>query len=143
MPVKEDYADGIDEFHDDDANAFAAAINHPPYDVTFVQTLGTRAVGYGENVVGIKLQRAVTFTKVTFRCETAGDGSLVVEARKNGSQVSGTPTTLTVAQQTPSTGNSSTGSWSFAEGDILTVYITSAGSNPGDGLTADFKGALT
>lgn len=81
----------------------------------------------------------ITFTSVTFRCATAdASGNLVVELRKNGSQVSGTPTTIAAANQI--TGGTTTGTWSFAEGDIITAYITAVGTTPGKGLIADIKG---
>lgn len=99
----------------------------------------TRAVGYNDCALGMKLQRPVTFSKVTFRCLTAdASGSLVVELRKNGVAVAGTSVTIAAASQTA--GASATGSWSFAEGDVLTVYVTSVGGTPGKGLIADLKG---
>lgn len=99
----------------------------------------TRATGTGDNPFGVKLQRAITFTSVTFRVATAdGSGNLVVELRKNGSQVSGTPTTIAAASQVA--GGTSTGTWSFAAGDILTVNITGIGATPGKGLACDIKG---
>jgi len=110
-----------------------------PYDVYYLQATSTRAVGLGDNVIGIKFQRNVTLTSVTFRCAVAdGSGNLVVELRKNGSTVSGTSTTIAAASQV--NGLTSTGSWSFSTGDILTVYITGVGTTPGTGLAADITG---
>ena len=60
------------------------------------------------------------------------------ELRKNGSQVSGTSTTIAAANQV--TGGTSTGSWAFAAGDIITVYVTAVGTTPGNGLIADVAG---
>lgn len=98
-----------------------------------------RAVGTGDNPFGMKLQRAVTFTSVTFRAATAdASGNLVVELRKNGATVSGTSTTIAANSQV--SGGTSTGSWAFAAGDILTVYVTAVGTTPGDGLIADVQG---
>ena len=97
------------------------------------------ASSYGDFPFGIKLQRAITFSSVTFRCATAdASGDLVVELRKNGSQVSGTPTTIAAADQVA--GGTSSGTWSFAAGDILTVYVTAVGTTPGKGLIADVRG---
>jgi hypothetical protein len=111
------------------------------YDPTIV-VIGdsvARSVGAGTFALGIKLQRAVTFTAVTFRCVTAdASGNLVVELRRNGTQISGTPTTIAAASQVA--GATTTGSWSFAAGDILTVYVTAVGTTPGNGLTVDLKG---
>lgn len=113
-----------------------------PHDVYYLQCLGTRvAATLGDNTLGIKLQRAVTFVSVTFRCGVAdGSGSGVFELRKNGSSVSGTATTVAAANQVA--GGTTTGSWSFAAGDILTVYTTSVGGTPGTGLVADITGVV-
>lgn len=94
---------------------------------------------YGDFPFGVKLQRAVTFSSVTFRVATAdASGNLVVELRKNGSQVSGTSTTIAAASQVA--GGTSTGTWAFSSGDILTAYVTGVGTTPGKGLVADIKG---
>ncbi len=99
----------------------------------------TRATGTGDFPFGVKLQRAVTLSSVTYRVATAdASGNLVVELRKNGSAVSGTSATVAAANQV--TGGTATGSWAFASGDILTVYITGIGTTPGKGLIADVKG---
>lgn len=99
----------------------------------------TRATGTGDNPFGVKLQRAVTFSSVTYRAATAdASGNLVVELRKNGVAVSGTSATIAAANQI--TGGTSTGTWSFAADDILTVQITGVGTTPGKGLVADIKG---
>lgn len=99
----------------------------------------TRATGTGDFPFGVKLQRAITFSSVTFRVATAdASGNLVVELRKNGSAVSGTSTTITAASQV--TGGTSTGTWAFSAGDIITVVITAIGTTPGKGLIADIKG---
>lgn len=98
-----------------------------------------REAGTGDFPFGVKLQRAITFSSVTFRVATAdASGNLVVELRKNGSQVAGTSTTIAAASQV--TGGTSTGSWAFAAGDILTVYVTAVGATPGNGLVADIQG---
>lgn len=124
-----------------EVNDATTALGAIPYDVTIVSVgaANARAVGYGDFPFGVKLQRAVTFTSVTFRGATAdASGNLVVELRKNGSAVSGTSTTVAVANQV--TGGTSTGTWSFAAGDILSVYETGVGTRPGKGLIADIKG---
>lgn len=101
--------------------------------------LTARAVGTGDFPFGVKLQRDITFTSVTFRVATAdGSGNLIAELRKNGSTVTGTSTTVAAASQV--SGGTSTGSWSFAAGDILTVYVSGVGATPGKGLVADIKG---
>lgn len=100
--------------------------------IPYVQTSGARAVGAGQLVDGIAMPYAVTITSVKYRMGTAdASGTTTVELRKNGTTVSGTSGT---ASTSPST---VTGSWSFAAGDILTVYITAVGTTPGQRLTAD------
>jgi hypothetical protein len=107
--------------------------------VGFGSTTVRAASSYGDFPFGIKLQRPVTFTSVTFRVKTAdASGNLVVELRKNGTQVSGTPTTIAAANQVA--GGTSTGSWAFTTGDIITVFITAVGTTPGNGLIADITG---
>lgn len=102
----------------------------------------TRATGTGDYPFGVKLQRAITFSSVTFRVSTAdASGNLVVELRKNGVTVSGSSTTIASANQV--TGGTSTGTWAFASGDILTVQITGIGTTPGKGLACDIRGLTT
>lgn len=112
-----------------------------PYDTTLPGAAETspRKVGHNDCELGIKLQRAVTFTSVTFRGLTAdASGNLVVELRKNGTAVPGTSTTIAAASQVA--GGTSTGTWAFTDGDVLTVYVTGIGTSPGKGLVADLKG---
>jgi len=110
--------------------------------VAFGKDTTRSASSYGDFPFGVRLQRNVTFTSVTFRVAVAdASGDLVVELRKNGSQVSGTPTTIAAANQVA--GGTSTGSWSFSAGDILTVYITAVGTTPGKGLIADITGTVS
>lgn len=99
----------------------------------------TRATGTNDFPFGIKLQRAITFTAVHYRCATAdASGNLVVELRKNGVAVSGSAATIAAASQVA--GGSATGSWAFAAGDVITVQVTGVGTTPGKGLIADVAG---
>lgn len=110
--------------------------------VAFGTNTARAANSYGDFPFGVKLQRAITFSSVTFRVFTAdASGNLVVELRKNGAQVSGTSTTIAAANQV--SGGTSAGTWAFAAGDILTVYVTGVGTTPGKGLVADIKGLTT
>lgn len=110
--------------------------------VAFGTNTARAANSYGDFPFGVKLQRPITFSSVTFRVFTAdASGNLVVELRKNGAQVSGTSTTIAAANQVA--GGTSTGTWAFAAGDILTVYVTGVGTTPGKGLCADIKGLTT
>lgn len=102
----------------------------------------TRATGTGDFPFGVKLQRAVTFTSVTYRVATAdASGNLVVELRKNGVAVSGSSATIAAASQVA--GGTATGTWVFAAGDVITVHVTGVGTTPGKGLIADIRGLTT
>lgn len=102
----------------------------------------TRAVGTGDYPFGIKLQRPITFSSVTFRVATAdASGTLTAQLQKNGTAVAGTATSMDAASQV--SGGTSTGTWSFAAGDILTINVTAIGTNPGKGLVADIRGLTT
>lgn len=104
----------------------------------------TRAVGTGDFPFGVKLQRAVTFSAVTYRCHTAdASGSLRVELRKNGVAVAGTALTADFSTQVGSGTVITGGPWAFAAGDIITVYVTLIGTTPGKGLIADIRGLTT
>lgn len=101
-----------------------------------------RAVGTGDFPFGVKLQRAVTFSQVQYRAATAdASGNLAVELRKNGATVTGSSATIAAASQV--SGGTATGSWAFAAGDIVTVYVTGIGTTPGKGLIADIRGLTT
>ncbi|ASZ74707.1 minor tail protein [Mycobacterium phage Phabba] len=112
-----------------------------PYPIHYAQTFITRAVGYGENTMGLRIQDAITINSITWRCGTPGvGGNMSVEVRKNGALVTGTQTAITPAQQAaPFT---VTGSWSFAAGDLLQVYISQVSPTPGVGLVADMRAVL-
>jgi hypothetical protein len=102
----------------------------------------TRAAGYGDNPFGVKLQRAIAISSVTFRCYTAdASGNLVVELRKNGTIISGSSTTIASGSQI--SGATTSVSASLAAGDILTIAITAVGTTPGTGLVADIKATVT
>jgi len=102
----------------------------------------TRAAGTGDFPFGTRLQRAVTFTSVTYRAATAdASGNLVVELRKNGVALSGSSATIAAASQV--SGGTATGTWAFAAGDVITVQVTGVGTTPGKGLIADVRGLTT
>ena len=101
-----------------------------------------RATGTGDFPFGVKLQRAITFTSATYRAATAdASGNIVVELRKNGVAVGGSSVTIAAANQV--TGGTVTGTWAFAEGDVITVQVTTVGTTPGKGLVVDIKGLTT
>lgn len=102
----------------------------------------TRTAGTGDFPFGVKLQRAITFSSVTYRVATAdASGNLVVELRRNGSALAGSSATITSASQVE--GGTATGSWVCAAGDVITVQVTGVGTTPGKGLVADIRGLTT
>lgn len=112
-----------------------------PYDFTLpgAGETTTRAVGYNDCQLGVKLRRAVTLSEIHYRCLSAdSSGSMTVEIRKNGVAVSGTSTSITAANQIA--GATVTGTWSFAKNDVLHVYVSAIGTGPGKGLVADIAG---
>lgn len=120
-------------------------ITNLPYDVTMMPFGVTVpvAAGLGDSVIGRKMQRSVTFKKITFRCAVAGTTDLVVELRKNNKNaagvIAGTSTTIPAASQ--ATGVTITGSWAFNETDLLYVSVTSPGG--ATGLIVELKGSTT
>lgn len=101
----------------------------------------TRAAGTGDFPFGVKLQRAATFSSVTYRANSAdASGNLVVKLQKNGSDTGMSGSSATIASANQVAGGTATGTWSFAAGDILTVVIVSVGTTPGTGLIADITG---
>lgn len=98
-----------------------------------------RAVGTGDFPFGIRFARAFYFEGVHYRVATAdASGSLTVELRKNGVALAQSQVAIAAGSQV--TGQGSTGGWSFAAGDILTVYVVGVGGTPGKGLIADVRG---
>ncbi|MGX1804680.1 hypothetical protein ACWIGI_03120 [Nocardia sp. NPDC055321] len=111
------------------------------YDIAFKPQTGTRAVGAG-NVMpeGLRIERPISISAITYRGETAGTGNLVVELRKNGAAVAGTAATIAAATHAADTVVTAGGPWAFAAGDRLTVFITTADSPAGKGLQVSLKG---
>ena len=122
------------------SDARTPAVGTVPYDI-YIAVCGKdteREVGTGDFPFGLQLQRAITVSSVTVRCATADtSGNLTVELRKNGAAVSGTSTTVAAANQVA--GSTSTGTWSFAAGDILLPAITAVGTTPGKGLIVEIE----
>lgn len=117
------------------------SVGSVPYDVNFMHSGAIRAVGAGDNPLGVRLQRPVTFSSVYYRCGTSdASGNLVVELRKNGATVPGSSVTLAAANQIAGAGIA--GNWVFNAGDILTVYVTAVGATPGAVLVADIAGTV-
>ncbi|MGW6423522.1 hypothetical protein ACWF82_12665 [Nocardia sp. NPDC055053] len=109
------------------------------YDIAFKSHSGVRAAGAGNTVPeGIRVERPIIVSTLTYRGETAGTGNLVVELRKNGSAVPGTSATIAAANQALDTTVS--GTWNFAVGDRITVQVTTVDSPAGRGLQASLRG---
>jgi hypothetical protein len=116
-----------------------------PYDLSYLQTLGTRAVGSGSNSLGVRIPRACKFTEFAVRFGTAdASGTTTVNVYKNGAAITPTAASVTVgaAIQSPTAPAliNVGGPWSFNAGDILTVNISAVGTTPGSGLVVDCKG---
>lgn len=115
------------------------ADNAIPYDMQIFAAAKdtTRAVGLLDNPFGIRISQACQISSVNYRSLTAdASGNLVVELRKNGTTITGTPATIAAANQVA--GQAATGlAVDCVSGDIITVYVTGVGTTPGKGLVAD------
>lgn len=98
-----------------------------------------RANGAVDMAMGIRHAFPFRATSVHYRGRTAdASGNLVVELRKNGVQISGTPDTIAAANQVA--GHAMTGTWDFAAGDVMLPWITAVGTTPGFGLAVVVSG---
>lgn len=115
------------------------------YDFGFVHTTGgtARAATSAGNVLpqGLRLLRNIRITEIVWRGTTAdASGSMVVELRKNGAQVSGTSKTIAFGDQLAGgSAATSTGTFDYDAGDVLLPYIVSVGGTPGNGLVCEIK----
>ncbi|MFE6863642.1 hypothetical protein [Nocardia sp. NPDC057668] len=114
------------------------------YDIAFKSHTGTRAAGAG-NVMpeGLRIERPISVSAITYRGETAGTGNLVVELRKNGTVITGTAATIAAAAHPADTVVTAGGPWTLTAGDRLTVFITAADSPAGKGLQVSLKGVTS
>lgn len=109
-------------------------------------TYGTRAIGYGDNTLGLLAPDSFTLTAVVFRGETAdASGSTSLEIRKNGTQIATTAKTVTSANQWAYGANVMvTGlTEAISAGDVLRPYISAIGTTPGKGFSAVLIGTKT
>ncbi len=118
-----------------------------PCDLILVQFGGNtpRTVGYGDFTVGHYVGRAFTATAVTYQFDTAdASGSTTVNLYRNGSLVTGSNLSVSVANQVDGTGTDAARTasinQSFAVGDRMALYISALGTTPGVGLRAWLKG---
>lgn len=129
---------GTTKYVDGSITTVKMATTARAYDVSYTQSIGSRKVGTGEVPLGTRISRSITFTQAVFRFETAdASGSTVVQVRKNGASVYSA--TITAPALTATV----TGTVTFVDGDILTVYTNSVGTTPGKGLVADLLGYLS
>lgn len=120
------------------------ATSAKPYDFSFVQSLDTRAVGYGEMVYGVRIPKAITITSIHFRMGTAdASGTTTCQlyssatAGAANTEIAGTSGTAAIDP------TAVTGSISIAAGTYLYVYTSAIGTTPGKGLIAEIQAYLT
>lgn len=121
------------------AAALAAKVDNgqAPFDIGFVHTGdAARKVGLGGNAAGVRIPRAVTFTKMVVDFDTPdASGSTVVRIDKGG------PSIASVTITAPATTAEVTGPWPFAAGDRLFARIDSIGGAPvGKGCVVNLTG---
>ena len=105
--------------------------------IQFYQTLTTREVGAGQIPEGFVFPVAMNLLSVRYRIGTPdGSGLTIVELRRNGVAIAGSSGT---ASTDPT---QITGVMEFLAGDILTVYTTQVGTNPGQRLKAEILAVL-
>ncbi|MEV6068405.1 hypothetical protein AB0L82_17775 [Nocardia sp. NPDC052001] len=110
------------------------------YDFTFKSHSGNRAAGAGNVMAeGLRIERNISISAITYRGETAGTGNLVVELRKNGTTLAGSSATIAAAAHATDTVVTAGGPWAIAAGDRLTVFVTTVDSPAGKGLQASLK----
>jgi len=118
-----------------------------PHKVSYIQTLATRAVGYGQVLDGIR-PGPCTFTRAIYTFGTQDvSGSSTVEMRGNsGATLAGSSLAVSAANQAQGDATKAartvTGSWVFAEDDILSVYTSAVPASPGDRLTVHLTGTV-
>jgi len=118
-----------------------------PHKVSYIQTLTTRAVGYGQMPDGIR-PGPCTFTRAIYTFGTQDQsGSSTVEMRGNsGAALAGSSLTVSAANQAQGDATKAartvTGSWVFAEDDIFSAYTSAVGTTPGDRLTVHLTGTV-
>lgn len=129
-----------------DANVTVAKIatGARPYDFSYIQSLDTRAVGYGEMLYGIRIERTITITSIRYRLGTAdASGTTTCEIRK-ASTPTGTPTVISGTSGTATTNPTAiTGSLTISAGEYIWVYTSAIGTTPGKGLIAEIFAYLS
>ncbi|MFI1914815.1 hypothetical protein [Nocardia sp. NPDC020380] len=115
------------------------------YDIAFKSHSGNRALGAG-NVMpeGLRIERKIAVSSLTYRGETAGTGNLAVELRvanaSGNSAVAGSSATIAVANHAADTTITPSVPWIFNPGDRIIVNVTAADNPVGKGLQVSMKG---
>lgn len=108
-------------------------------------TYAVRAVGYGDNQMGLTIPAAFTLTEIVYRGISAdASGSTTVEVRRNGSTITGSSLSVSSANQwTYGSNVRITGmSQAISAGDVLRPYISAIGTTPGAGFSAVLVGTV-
>lgn len=115
-----------------------------PYDISFVQSLDTRAVGYGEMVYGVLINKSITLTSIHYRLGTADASGTTTAQIYTATTADGAKTAVAGTSGTAAVNPTPiTGSVSIAAGTYLFVYTSAIGTTPGKGLIAEIQAYLT
>lgn len=115
-----------------------------PYDFSFVQSLDTRAVGYGEMVYGVLINKSITLTSIHYRLGTADASGTTTAQIYTATTADGAKTAVAGTSGTAAVNPTPiTGSVSIAAGTYLFVYTSAIGTTPGKGLIAEIQAYLT
>jgi hypothetical protein len=104
------------------------------------QTSGVRAVGIGQQLIGLEIPYPIKITRLSYPMGTAdASGTTTVELRKNG--ITGAETLSGTSGTAAVTPTALTGlSIDLAAGDLLWAYVTAVGTTPGTGLAVRLRG---
>lgn len=108
-------------------------------------TYAIRAVGYGDNQMGLTVPAAFTLTEIVYRGISAdASGSTTGEVRRNGTAITGSSLSVAAANQwTYGSNVRITGlSQAISAGDVLRPYISAIGTTPGAGFSAVLVGTV-
>lgn len=114
-----------------------------PYDFAFVQSLDTRAVGYGEMVYGVRISKAIVITSIRYRMGTAdASGTTTCQLYSSATAAAANVAIADTSGTAAVDATAVTGSFSIAAGTYLYVYTSAIGTTPGKGLIADIEAYL-
>lgn len=114
-----------------------------PYDICYVQSLDTRAVGYGEMVYGIRVSKAIVITSIRYRMGTAdASGTTTCQLYSSATAAAANTAIANTSGTAAIDPTAVTGAISIAAGTYLYVYTSAIGTTPGKGLVADIEAYL-